>query len=172
MVLTPDINNTLNHMMIQLFQFIYISPSHTNVISRHFCDTVQFKPIRVQFIVVIIQANPIHQIKNVLNSYTESQFKNYILAEGTNRLHQNFSLVLSPVMSMHEATVEKNKSLLTWRNVCQNQTQEGWPSALTSWGLTRQKRGDNKHHNIIQRIPIGTGKHKLMTTIMLCVHGE
>ena len=32
----------------------------TNVISRHFDDTVQFKPIRVQFIIIIIQSNPIN----------------------------------------------------------------------------------------------------------------
>ena len=61
---------------------------------------------------------------------------------------------------MHEATVERNDSLLTGRNLWQNQTQEGWPSA----SKRRHKRGDNKHCNTIQRIPVGTGKHKLITT--------
>jgi len=42
---------------------------------------------------------------------------------------------------MHEATVERNNSLLMGRNLWQNQTQEGWPSASTSWGLRGQKRG-------------------------------
>jgi len=50
---------------------------------------------------------------------------------------------------MHEATVERNDSLLTERNVWQNQTQEGWPSASTSWGLRGKKRGDNKYNNTI-----------------------
>jgi len=54
---------------------------------------------------------------------------------------------------------------LTGRNLWQNQTQEGWSSASTSWGLRGQKRGDNKHHNTIHRIPVETGKHKLMTTM-------
>jgi len=62
---------------------------------------------------------------------------------------------------MHEATVERNDSLLTGRNLWQNQTQKGWLSTSTSWGLRRQKRWDNKHRNTIQRIPVGTGKHKL-----------
>jgi len=48
---------------------------------------------------------------------------------------------------VHEATVERKNSVLTGRNLWQNQTQEGWPSTSTSWGLRRQKRGDNKHHN-------------------------
>jgi len=68
-----------------------------------------------------------------------------------------------------EATVERN-SLLTGRNLWQNQTQKGWPSTSANWGLRRQKRGDNKHHNTIQTIPVETGKHKLMTTIMSHVH--
>jgi len=42
---------------------------------------------------------------------------------------------------VHEATVERNDSLLTRRNLWQNQTQEGWPSSSTSWGLRGQKRG-------------------------------
>jgi len=71
---------------------------------------------------------------------------------------------------MLEATVERNNSLLTGRNLQQNQTQEGWPSASTSWGLRRQERGDNKHRNTIQRIPVGTGKHKLLTTVLSPVH--
>ena len=79
---------------------------------------------------------------------------------------RKFSLVQSPVLSVHEATVERNDSLLTERNLWQNQTQEGRPSASTSWGLRGQKRGDNKHHNTIRRIPVETEKHKLMTTIM------
>jgi len=52
---------------------------------------------------------------------------------------------------MHEATVERNDSLLTGRNLWQNQTQEGWLSASTSGGLRRQKRGE-KHHNTIHII--------------------
>jgi len=71
---------------------------------------------------------------------------------------------------MHEKTVERNDSLLTGRNLWQNQTQEGWPSASTCWGLRGYKRGDNKQHNIIPRIPIETEKHKVMTTIMPNVH--
>jgi len=39
------------------------------------------------------------------------------------------------------ATVERNDTLLTGRNLWQNQTQEGWPSASTSWGLRREKKG-------------------------------
>jgi len=71
---------------------------------------------------------------------------------------------------VHEATVERNDTLLTGRNLWQNQTQEGWPSASTSWNLRGQKRGDNKHHNTIQRIPVKMGKHKLITFIMPNVH--
>jgi len=37
-------------------------------------------------------------------------------------------------------TVETNNSLLTGRNLHQNQTQEEWQSASTSWGL-RGKEG-------------------------------
>jgi len=74
------------------------------------------------------------------------------------------------MLSMHEATEERNNSLLTGRNFWQNQTQEGWPSASTSQGLRGQKRRDNKHHNTIQRIPAETEKHKLMTTIMPNLH--
>jgi len=51
---------------------------------------------------------------------------------------------------MHEATVERNNSLLIGRNLWQNQTPEGWPSASSKWGVRGQKRGDNKHHNTIQ----------------------
>jgi len=71
---------------------------------------------------------------------------------------------------MPEVTVERNDSLLRGRNLWQNQTQEGWPSASNSWGSRGQKRGDNKHRNTIQRIRVETGKHKLMTTIMPNVH--
>ena len=84
-------------------------------------------------------------------------------------MHQNLSSVQSPVLSVPEATVERNDSLLTGRNLWQNQTQEGWPSASTSWGLRRQKKGE-KHHNTIRRISVGTGKHELITTIMSHVH--
>jgi len=45
------------------------------------------------------------------------------LAKETNRLHRNLSMVQSPVLSVHKATVE--------RNLWQKQTQEGWPSAST-----------------------------------------
>jgi len=40
---------------------------------------------------------------------------------------------------VHEATVERNDSLLTGRNLWQNQTREGWPSASTSWDLRGKK---------------------------------
>ena len=70
---------------------------------------------------------------------------------------------------MPVVTVERNDSLLTGRNLWQNQTQEGWPSASTSWGLRRQKRGE-KHHNTIRRTSVGTGKHELITTIMSHLH--
>ena len=69
-------------------------------------------------------------------------------------ISRNLSSVQSHVLSVHEATVERNDSLLTGRNLWQNQTQEEWPSASTCWGLRRQKRGDNKHRNTIQRIPV------------------
>jgi len=75
-------------------QFFYIT---TNVISRNFNNTVQL-------------------------IYTEPIQKKF-LAEETNRLHWNFSLIQSPVLSGHEATVERNDSLLTGRNLHQNQNQ-------------------------------------------------
>ena len=53
----------------------------------------------------------------------QSQLKNIFLAKETNRLHRNFSSVQSPVLNMPEATVERNNSLLTGRNLWQNQTQ-------------------------------------------------
>jgi len=62
-----------------------------------------------------------------------------------------------------EATVERNDSLLTGRNLWQNQNQEEWPSASTSWGLRRQKRGDKKHRNTIQRIPEYLAHHEMQT---------
>jgi len=62
--------------------------------------------------------------------------------------------------------VERKNYLLTGRNLHQNQNQnqEGWPSA--------RKEGDNKHCNTIQRIPAGTEKHKLMTTMMSYVQSK
>jgi len=48
---------------------------------------------------------------------------------------------------VHEATVKSKNSLLTGRNLHQNQNQEWQPSAWTSWGLRGQERGDNKHRN-------------------------
>ena len=96
--------------------------------------------------------------------------KNNFLAKETKRLHRNLSSVQSPVLIFHEATVERNNSLWTGRNLWQNQTQEGWPSVSTSWGLRGQKRGDNEHRNTIERIPVETWKHKLMTTVMPNVH--
>jgi len=36
--------------------------------------------------------------------------------------------------------------------------------------LRGEKRGDNKHHDTIQRIPVETEKHNFMTTIMPNVH--
>ena len=63
-------------------------------------------------------------------------------------------------------TVDRKKSLLTGRNLWQNQTQGGRPSASTSLGLRGQERGDNKHRNTRPGIPAGKEKHKLMTTIM------
>ena len=62
----------------------------------------------------------------------QSQFKNNILAKETNRLHRNLSSVQSPVLSVPVTTVERNDSLLTGRNLWQNQTQEGWPPASIS----------------------------------------
>ena len=49
--------NSLRFNSIQFSLFIWHQIT-TNVISRHFSNTVQFKPIRVQFIVIIIQSNP------------------------------------------------------------------------------------------------------------------
>jgi len=45
------------------------------------------------------------------------------------------------------------------------------PSASTSWGLRGQERGEDKHHNTRPRIPAEKEKHKLITTVMLYVHG-
>jgi len=49
--------------------------------------------------------------------------------------------------SMIQSNSSQLESLLTGRNLWQNQTQEGWPSASTSWGLRGQERGNNKHHS-------------------------
>ena len=70
---------------------------------------------------------------------------------------------------MHEATVGRKTSLLTGRNLHQNQNQEGRPSTSPSWGVRGQERGDNKHHNIRPEIP---AEKELMTTIMSYEHGE
>jgi len=104
------------------------------------------------------------------NMHTPHRKVVFIHTEPKKNKKRNFSSVQSPVLSMPEPTVERNDSLLTGRNLWQNQTQEGWPSSSTSWGLCGQKRGDNKHCNTIQRVPVGTGKQKLMTTIMSSVH--
>jgi len=68
--------------------------------------------------------------------------------------------------------VERKNSLLTGRNLKQNRTQEGRSSASTGWGLTRQKRGGNKHHPTRPVIPAVREKHRMMTTIMSYVHAE
>jgi len=52
----------------------------------------------------------------------------------------NFTTIQSSILSMHKPTVDRKNSLLTGRNLWQNQTQEGRPSALTSWGLRGQER--------------------------------
>jgi len=70
--------------MFSSIQFSFINIA-TNVISRYFYNTV--KPIGVQFIVIIIQSNPINYIQNKSDSYIQSQFKNNFLAKETNRLH-------------------------------------------------------------------------------------
>jgi len=61
------------------------------------------------------------------------------------------------MLSMHEATVEmqgRKNSLLTGRNLQQNQIQEGQPSVSTSRGLRGQDRGVKKHNNTWPRIPV------------------
>jgi len=73
---------------------------------------------------------------------------------------------------VHKAAVERKNSLLTRRNLHQNQNQEGRPSASTSWGLRGQEIGDNKHRNTRPGIPAEKEKHKLMTTLMSYLHGE
>ncbi|KAK5609718.1 Unconventional myosin-Ib [Crenichthys baileyi] len=47
---------------------------------------------------------------------------------------------------MHVATVERKNSLLTGRNLQQNQAQCEWPSATTDWGFerTEQRHKENK----------------------------
>ncbi|MEQ2249654.1 hypothetical protein ILYODFUR_031539 [Ilyodon furcidens] len=40
---------------------------------------------------------------------------------------------------MHVATVERKNSLLTGRNLQQNQAQCEWPSATTDWGSSKVK---------------------------------
>jgi len=63
--------------------------------------------------------------------------------------------------------VERKKhSLLTGRNFHQNQNQEEWPTASTSWGLRGQKRWDNRYHNTRPAIPAEKEKHKLIPKIM------
>ena len=91
--------------------------------------------------------------RSIFASPFSIQFNSILLIEETNRLHLNSSPIQSPVLSIYEATVERKNSLLTGRNFCQNQTQEGWPSASTSLGLRGQERGDNKQHNTRPWIP-------------------
>ena len=73
---------------------------------------------------------------------------------------------------MHDVTVGRKNSLLTRRNLWQNHTQEGRPTASTSWGLRGQERGDDKHHNTRPGTPAEKEKHKLITTIMSYVQRE
>jgi len=45
-------------------------------------------------------------------------------------------------------------------------------TASTSWGPRGQERGVNKHRNTRPEIPAEREKHKVMTAMMSCVHGE
>ena len=57
---------------------------------------------------------------------------------------------------------------------CHTPFNDNLPSVQSFLTILRgqggQKRGDNKHHNTIQRTPVGTGKHELITTITSHVH--
>ena len=75
-----------------------------------------------------------------------------------------FPSVQSPVLSVHEATVERKK--LSFNRKKPPSEPGRAPSASTSWGLRGQERGDNKHRNTRPEIPAGREKHKLMTTMM------
>ena len=89
-----------------------------------------------------------------------------------NRQHRIHLFNPIPCPEYARGSCEKKKLPLTREKFWQNQTQEGWPSALTSWCFREQEWGDNKHHNTRPRIPAEKEKHKLMTTIMLFVHRE
>ncbi|MEQ2243518.1 T-box transcription factor tbx15 [Ilyodon furcidens] len=67
----------------------------------------------------------------------------------------------SLILSMHVATVERKNSLLTGRNLQQNQAQCERPSATTDWGLerTEQRHKENKEA-LIQEYFLWEGKVK------------
>jgi len=88
-------------------------------------------------------------------THTQGEKKS-CLAKDSNRLHWNFSSILS----MHEATKDEETSGRT-------RLRKG---GLDWLGLRGQERGDNKHHNTKPGIPAEREKHKLMTTIMPYVH--
>ena len=73
----------------------------TNVISRHFKDTVQFKPVMVQFIHNPIKSN---SLKSKLVQFINCQ----------QPTESNFSTIQSPVLSVHEATAFALESLMMW----------------------------------------------------------
>ena len=68
---------------------------------------------------------------------------------------------------MHEATVERNDFPFNGKKSLAE--PDSGRVAIRFDQLGSEKRG-KKHHNTIQRIPVGTGKHKLITTIMSHVH--
>ena len=82
---TPNLNKT----EFNSIQFSLYNTKSQQMSSQGTSMLVQFKPIKVQFNVIIIQSNPINQVKNESNSYIQSQFKNNFLAKETNRFHQN-----------------------------------------------------------------------------------
>ncbi|KAK5619732.1 hypothetical protein CRENBAI_008211 [Crenichthys baileyi] len=70
-------------------------------------------------------------------------------------LRQKQSLILS----MHVATVERKNSLLTGRNLQQNQAQCERPSATTDWRLERTEQRHKKNKEaLIQEYFLWEGK--------------
>jgi len=122
-----------NCMFISIqFSFMYTAPNHSKchlkAFSRH--SSSQFT---IQLI--LIQSNWYNPVKSI------SLFQ-------ISQIHKKpIKFFLKNAMTMHMATVERKNSLLTGKNLWQNPTQEGQPSALNGWGLRGQERGDNRHHN-------------------------
>jgi len=56
--------------------------------------------------------------------------------------------------------IKKKNSLITGRNLWQNQTQEGRSSVLTGWVLRGQERGDSKLLNTRAGLPAEKEKQK------------